>query len=167
MLPGPAELALQQLADAAPSSYIQKSHGVRTVRQLYERCKDAHLTSAHAQTDVAALEAAFDVALRNGLGCLILDYVQEVCTSRVLVSSDPVDAALLDGSTVEQWCKNAIRSCSNRVLEQLNNVSLERLQNSAVLQQETGCINALLLIVTALDQPWGSAGCDTSNFSLF
>lgn len=150
--------ALQQLADAAPASYISKVDGVRTIRHLYESCKAAHLISADAQTDVAALEAVFDVALRNGLGCLVLDYVHEVCTSRVLVSSDPVDAALLDGSTVERWCESALDSCRNSVLEQLNNFSLERLQSSAVLQQHTGCINVLLLIVKALVQPGSSKG---------
>ena len=145
--------ALQQLADASPASYIQKSSGVRNIRRLFECCKDARLTTGQAQTDVAALEAVFDVALRNGLGCLILDYVQEVCTSRVLVSSDPVDAALLDGSTIEQWCKAAIHRCRDRVLQQLNAGLLERHQQSAILQQESGCVNALLLIVRALQQP--------------
>lgn len=158
MATDPRASALQQLADAAPASYIQKSNGIRTVRQFFQRCKEARLTSVQAQTDVAALEALFDVALRNGLGCLILDYVQEVCTSRVLVSSDPVDAALLDGSTVEQWCCVAVQSCRDRVLEQLNNNSVERLQHSAILQQESGCINALLLTVKALEQPGIASG---------
>jgi len=158
MIAGPTATALQQLADASPASYIQKSSGVRTVRRLFECCKGARLTSGQAQTDVAALEAVFDVALRNGLGCLILDYVQEVCTSRVLVSSDPVDAALLDGSTIEQWCKAAIHRCRDRVLQQLNAGLLERHQQSAILQQESGCINAILLIVRALQQPGMAQG---------
>ena len=150
---GPADAALQHLAYATPASYIHKIQGTRRIRILYERCREARLSSSEAQSDVAALEAVFDVALRNGLGCLILDYVQEVCTSRVLVSSDPVDAALLDGSTIEQWCRHAISISKTRVLEQLNNNSLGRLQNSAILQQEVGCINAVVLIVEALSEP--------------
>ncbi|DBB06880.1 hypothetical protein WJX82_003376 [Trebouxia sp. C0006] len=157
---GPTAAALQQLADASPASYIQKSEGVRTIRRLFECCKDARLSTGQAQTDVAALEAVFDVALRNGLGCLILDYVQEVCTSRFLVSSDPVDAALLDGSTIEQWCKAAIHRCRDRVLQQLNAGLLERHQQSAILQQESGCINALMLIARALQQPGMAQGGD-------
>ncbi|KAL0028141.1 hypothetical protein WJX77_009663 [Trebouxia sp. C0004] len=156
----PTAIALQQLADASPASYIQKSNDVRTVRRLFECCKDARLTTGQAQTDVAALEAVFDVALRNGLGCLILDYVQEVCTSRVLVSSDPIDAALLDGSTIEHWCRAAVHRCQDRVLQQLNAGLLERHQQSAILQQESGCINALLLIVRALQQPGMAQGGD-------
>ena len=143
-------IALQQLVDTAPSDFVSKSGGFRVVRAIYDRCIADRLTEAEAPTDVAALGVVFDVALRNGLGCLVLDYVHEVCMSRTMVSSDPVDAALLDGSTVQRWCESALHRCKAKVLEQLNNVSLERLHGSAVLQSESGCINALLLVAQAL-----------------
>lgn len=142
--------ALQQLVDAAPSTYISKTNGARIVRFLYNSCRSARLTDVEAPTDVSALEAVFDVALRHGLGSLILDYVHEVCMSRTLVSSDPVDAALLDGDTVQRWCKTALDNCKDSVLEQLDNPGLEQLHGSAVLHQQTGCINALLMVVEAL-----------------
>ena len=150
MATGLTVAALQQLVDIEPPNYINRSGGTRIIRSVFDRCKAARLTDAQAPTDVSALEAVFDVALHNGLGCLILDYVHEVCMSRTLVSSDPIDAAMLDGSTVQRWCQSALHRSKAKVLEQLNNVSLERLHGSAVLQQESGCINALLLVVKAL-----------------
>ena len=153
-----AATVLQKVTATAPASFIHKKDSVRIVRKLYEQCISARLTSVTAPTDVEALGVVFDVALRNGLGCLVLDYVHEVCSSSNLVSSDPVDAALLDGATVEQWCKSALQKCKDRVLEQLNNMGLQRLKESSILQQERGCTNSLLLVVKALDQPGRSSG---------
>ncbi|MCJ1241740.1 histone deacetylase hos1 [Varicellaria rhodocarpa] len=153
-----AAAALQQLATSAPADLTQKRSGLRMVRALFEQCRSAGLTTASPTTDVEALGSVFDVALRNGLGCLVLDYIQEVCSSSSLVSSDPIEAALLDGATVEQWCASALQRCKQRVLEQLNNIGLPRLKDSSFLQQECGCISALLLVVKALDQPGSSSG---------
>ena len=153
-----AMATLQQLAVTAPADYAQKQNGVRVVRRLFENCQNAKLTTAPAPTDVEALRAVFDVALKNGLGCLALDYVQEVCSSSTLLSSDPLSAALLDGATIEHWCASALQKCKDRVLEQLNNMGLQRLRGSSILQQESGCINSLLSIVKALDQPGSSSG---------
>lgn len=153
-----AATVLQQVANTAPADYIHRTHGIRIVRKLYEHCISARLTAVKAPTDVEALGVVFHVALRNGLGCLVLDYVHEVCSSSNLVSSDPVDAALLDGATVERWCASALQQGKDRVLEQLNNMGLQRLKESIILQQESGCTRSLLLIVKALDQPGTSSG---------
>ena len=153
-----ATTVLQQIAATTPASFIHKTHSVRIVRTLYEQCISARLTAVKAQTDVEALEVVFEVALQNGLGCLVLDYVHEVCSSSNLVSSNPVDAALLDGATVERWCESALQKCKDRVLEQLNNMGLQRLKESSILQQESGCTNSLLLVVKALNQPGTPSG---------
>ena len=153
-----AATVLQQVAATTPASFIHKIHSVRVVRKLYEQCISARLTAVKAPTDVEALGVVFEVALRNGLGCLVLDYVHEVCSSSNLVSSDPVDAALLDGATVERWCESALQKCKDRVLEQLNNMGFHRLKESSILQQENGCTNCLLLVVQALDQPGQPSG---------
>ncbi|KAL3146558.1 hypothetical protein ABBQ32_000799 [Trebouxia sp. C0010 RCD-2024] len=158
MTDGIATTVLQQVAATAPASFVHRSDSVRVVRQLYEQCNSARLTTDKAPTDVEALEVVFSVALRNGLGCLVLDYVHEVCSSSSLVSSDPVDAALLDGATVEHWCAKALQKCKDRVLEQLNNMGLQRLKASSILQQESGCTNSLLLVVQALNQPGRNSG---------
>ena len=153
-----AATVLQQLAATGPATFVHKSDSQRIVRKLYEQCKSARLTALKAPTDVEALGVVFEVALRNGLGCLVLDYVHEVCSSSNLVSSDPVDAALLDGATIERWCESALQKCKDRVLEQLNNMGLQRLKESSILQQESGCTNSLLLVVKALDQPGMPSG---------
>lgn len=158
MTDGFATTVLQRVVATAPPTYIHKTQSVRVVRQLYEQCISARLTTDNALTDVEALEAVFDVALRNGLGCLVLDYVHEVCSSSSLVSSDPIDAALLDGATVEHWCARALHKCKDRVLEQLNNMGLQRLKDSSILQQESGCTNSLVLVVQALVQPGTNSG---------
>lgn len=153
-----AVMVLQQLAATGPATFIHKSASVRIVRRLYDQCISARLTAVKASTDVKALGVVFEVALQNGLGCLVLDYVHEVCSSSNLVSSDPVDAALLDGATVEHWCQSALQKCKDRVLEQLNNMGLQRLKESSILQHESGCTNSLLLVVKALDQPGTPSG---------
>lgn len=155
-----AEPMLQQLAQIAPEVYVQKSSGVRTIRSLYQKCRQQKLTTAEAASDVDALHAVFDVALSKGLGCLVLDYVQEVCLNRTLVSSDPIDAALLDGNTLQRWCVAALDRSRKNVVQQLSIVSLDRLQtsSSAVLQHELGCINVLLLVIKALFQPDSTDG---------
>lgn len=153
-----AATVLRQVATTAPADFISKTHGTRAVRKLYEQCISARLTAVTAPSDVEALGVLFDVALRNGLGCLVLDYVHEVCSSSNLVSSDPIDAALLDGATVERWCETALKQCKDRVLKQLNNMGLQRLKESIILQQESGCTRSLLLVVKALDQPGMSSG---------
>lgn len=156
--------ALQQLASTAPATYTQRANGLRVVRALYEQCSSAKLTALTAASDVEALGVVFNVALHNGLGCVVLDYVLEVCSSSNLVSSDPVDAALLDGATVQQWCASTLQNSKDRVLEQLNNVGLQRLKDSSILQQESGCINSLLLVIKALDQPGSSSRQDYTAF---
>ena len=147
--------ALQQLASMPPAEYVQRSDGTRSVRTLYQQLQQANLITSEAASDVEALHAVFNVALNKGLGCLILDYIEEVCDSRTMVSSDPVDALLLDGETIRQWCIAATQHSTAKVLEQLNNVSLEQLRSSssAILQHELGCIRTLFLVFNALDQP--------------
>ena len=47
----------------------------------------AGLTTAPAgDNDVALLHALFDVALRNGLGSVVYDYVVEVCSDKYCTS---------------------------------------------------------------------------------
>lgn len=149
-----AESALQDLATIAPAEFVQRSDGTRSVRSLYQRLQKANLIAHEVASDVEALHAVFDVALNKGLGCLILDYIEEVCDSRTMVSSDPMDAMLLDGETVRQWCTAATQRSKTIVLEQLNNVSLVRIRSSSttILQHELGCTRMLMLIFSALMQ---------------
>lgn len=147
--------ALRLLNSVAPAEYVQRSEGTRSVRSLYERLRSANITVLQAASDVDALHAVFDVALNKGLGCLILDYIEEVCDSRTMVSSDPVDAMLLDGETVWRWCIDATQRSKLKATAELNNCSLEKLKStsSTVLQHELGCTRMLLIIFKALERP--------------
>lgn len=91
---------LAELANTSPKTYLQRSpSGFSHLQDLYQQCIEADLVpaAAVASDDIARLHSLFDVALDHGMGSLVLDYVNEVCADRLLTSSDPVAAFLLDG----------------------------------------------------------------------
>lgn len=149
------ESAFNALASIQPADYALKANGTRAVRSLYQGLQAAGLSTHAAASDVDALHIVFDVALNKGLGCLILDYIEEVCDSRTMVSSDPVDALLLDGETVRQWCIAATQRSRATVAQQLNQARLEQMTPSStqILQHESASVRMLLLIYSALAQP--------------
>ena len=71
-----AESALEALASCEPAQLAD----ARTLSSLHARCAAAGLCPALPASDAAAcLHALFDVALHNGLACLVVHYVQEAC----------------------------------------------------------------------------------------
>jgi hypothetical protein len=80
--------ALLRLASAAPRDLVRTGpSGRRLLHDILLDCRAAELTTAPASdNDVALLHALFDVALRNGLGSLVYDYVVEVCSDKYCTS---------------------------------------------------------------------------------
>jgi hypothetical protein len=80
---------LGELVSASPRSFLKKdAAGERLLSSLLLQCRQAGLTAASvADDDVQRLFALFDVALENGLGCVVQDYVVEVCGRTLQVST--------------------------------------------------------------------------------
>lgn len=89
----PADAALAALAAVHPRD-IPRTTGTasaRPVRSLAAKLAAAGLVAKPADgggddDDVACLHAVFDAALAGGLGCVVLDYVMEVCGDPLMTS---------------------------------------------------------------------------------
>lgn len=148
--------ALDALAGSRPGDWLtQRSEsGSRLLHTLHEQCSAAGLTpQSVAQDDVATLHALFDVALEQGLGELLVDYVVEVCSDPFLTSADPVDAYLMDGRCMQQWAHRALRSSRARLLQALQQERLAAPGTATVLAAEAGRLHSLGLVLRALAQP--------------
>ena len=84
-----ASAALHALSATAPKDLTrQGDHGRSKLHELVIQCQAAGLIAAvDGSNEVALLHALFSVALQNGLGSMVYDYVVEVaadkyCTSR-------------------------------------------------------------------------------------
>ena len=84
-----ASAALSALVGTAPKDLtLQGDLGKRRLHELVTQCQAAGLAApVDSSNDVAMLHTLFDVALQNGLGSVVYDYVVEVaadkyCTSR-------------------------------------------------------------------------------------
>lgn len=88
MAPIAAHHLFARLVAAPPRSLPRAdASGVRPLRLLADALADAGLAPrAQAGDDVAALGALFDGALAAGLGCVVLDYVVEVCGDPLMTS---------------------------------------------------------------------------------
>ena len=88
-----ASAALHALAATAPKDLTrQGSLGNSKLHELVNQCQAAGLAApVDGSNEVGLLHALFDVALQNGLGSVVYDYVVEVaadkyCTSRCVSS---------------------------------------------------------------------------------
>jgi E3 ubiquitin-protein ligase HOS1 len=84
-----ASAALHALAAIAPKELTRSGDlGISRLHELVIQCQAGGLAApVDTSNEVAMLHALFDVALQNGLGTLVYDYVEEVaadkyCTSR-------------------------------------------------------------------------------------
>ena len=84
-----ASAALSALVATAPQDLtLQDDLGKHTLHELVTQLQAAGLAApVDSSNDVAMLHTLFDVALHNGLGSVVYDYVVEVaadkyCTSR-------------------------------------------------------------------------------------
>jgi len=68
------------------------------------------------------------VALEQGLGELLVDYVVEVCGDPFLTSADPVEAYLMDGRCVQQWAHRALHRSRARFLQVRRNAGFTRVE---------------------------------------
>lgn len=110
--------ALASLASTPPRQYLQRTDaGTSILQELHQQCIEAGLVpaTAAATDDISRLHALFDVCLDHGLGSLVLDYVSDVCADRLLTSSDPVAAFLLDGECVRRWCQKTLAISKGRI----------------------------------------------------
>jgi hypothetical protein len=87
----PADAALAALVATNPRDIPRAPatpSGTRPVRALAARLAAAGLVSppTPVDDDVAALHAVFDAALAGGVGCVVLDYVMEVCGDPLMTS---------------------------------------------------------------------------------
>ena len=76
-----ANAVLSRLA-ATPATELPRvaADGVRPVHTLYLEGLGVGLTDTAARDDVECLYRVFDIALAHGLGCVVLDYILEVCS---------------------------------------------------------------------------------------
>lgn len=58
-----------------------------------------------------------DVALQEGCGEVVVDWVVEVCSDPAAASADPVEAHLMDGRCAQQWARRALSTCQARLLQ--------------------------------------------------
>ncbi|GAB4815684.1 hypothetical protein N2152v2_002730 [Parachlorella kessleri] len=144
--------ALAALAATPPRQYVQRLEtGASTLQELYARCLEAGVlpATAAALDDISRLHSLFDLALDHGLGSLVLDYVTDVCGDRLLTSSDPVQAFLMDGECVRRWCHKAIAISKGRLTSWLGR-GLGFISSSGTLPKEIAKLRALQLVVQAL-----------------
>ncbi|PRW59389.1 E3 ubiquitin- ligase HOS1 [Chlorella sorokiniana] len=157
MQPGAAVEFLEQFAETAPKAYLQRQpSGQSLLRELYAHAAEAGLVPAGAGgDDIARLHALFDVALDHGMGGLVRDYVAEVCSDRLLTSSDPVEAFLLDGECVRRWVQKLLAVSRSRLASWLAR-GLASLSSAGLLPKELARLRMLQLVAEDL-QPQGGA----------
>lgn len=97
-----ASAALHALAATSPKDLTQHSElGQRRLHDLVIHCQAAGLTApVDNSNDVALLHTLFDVALQNGLGAVVYDYVVEVAADKYCTSRWIHVTAL----TLHSWC---------------------------------------------------------------
>ena len=76
------------------------------------------------------------------------EYVSTVCTDRLLTSSDPVEAFLLDAECVRRWCQKTLATSRGRLSSWLARGIAH--VGSAPLQYELARLQALQLVARAL-----------------
>lgn len=80
----PGAVALEKLACTPHHALLSKApNGQRGLVALYRDCRVAGLllpsgVQEYELDDIKRMKALFDVALANGMGCLVVDYVHEV-----------------------------------------------------------------------------------------
>ena len=63
------------------------------------------------------LGRSFDVALEEGCGEVVVDWVVQVCSDPAAASADPVEAHLMDGRCAQQWARRALSTSQSRLLQ--------------------------------------------------
>lgn len=173
--------ALEALAAEPPRNYLERPRGGTSVLQhLYELAASAGLLPEEAVDDVARLHGLFDVALSYGMGSLVCDYIAEVCggvqvppsvprgrrpqglcasnhlqvcSDRLLTSSDPVEAFLLDGECVRQWASKKLAVSHGRLTGWLSSGLSSITGSRMVVPKEFSKLQVLQLVFEALAQP--------------
>ena len=104
--------------------------------------------------DVKRLQALFDVGLSNGLACVVVDYVNEVCHDAYAVSSDAFEARLMEAEMVVQWCHEALQRSSKEVCAGPRHQQVLRaladLQGSGTLRSQGSKLSGLTAVLRAL-----------------
>ncbi|KAL4434490.1 hypothetical protein ABPG75_000931 [Micractinium tetrahymenae] len=152
---------LEALAETPPRAYLQRAPSEQSVlRELYQQAAETDLAARSAPDDIARLHALFDVALDHGLGGLVRDYLAEVCSDRLLTSSDPVEAFLLDAECVRRWVQKLLAVSRGRLASWLaRGLSGAALGggSAGVMAKELGRLQMLQLIAEALAHQPGAA----------
>ena len=78
------------------------------------------------------------MALDQGLGELLVDYVVEVCSDPFLTSADPVDAYLMDGRCMQQWAHRALHRSRARLLQVVESCTTDSVPTRAVWGSAAG-----------------------------
>ena len=90
---------MQELISTPVTTWPRRAEaGLRGIHLLHTACQRAGLSTGSCSSDVQRLHAVFDVLVAHGLGSLILDYIQLVCsnihfTSRYSAVPRPCDQA--------------------------------------------------------------------------
>jgi len=146
-----ATAVLQQfVVHSLKELHHRRGDGTRVLDAIYEACSSSGLVKK-AATDVRSrYERVFDAALESLMGCWIIDYVEEVCGDRHLTSNDPVDAQLLDGQFVKEWCQSTLQHMESELVTTLKNEQLFQQFQTRELQKQIGKANVLVDVLHAL-----------------
>lgn len=83
---------------------------------------------------MSQLHALLDVATDAGMGCLVTDYVREVCLDETAVSNDPIESFLLDPRCAAQWCESRLAKAAASAEHDLMG------SGAALLRERVSCV---------------------------
>lgn len=136
----------------------KRSDGMRIIDSLYEAYRGHGAIPHEAKDTKERYFSVFDVAMQCRLGCWVQDYVEVVCADRYLASNDPLEAQLLDGNFIKEWCQRCLQRSETDVVTALKSESLFKQFCSRSLQQELSSANTLVNVLAALDRLASSPG---------
>ena len=146
--------ALQQLAACNfKELHRKRSDGMRVVDAIYEACRVSSIFSAPAASDLMdRYFAIFDYAMNASFGVWIIDFVMEVVCDKHLTSDDPLEATLLDGSFVKQWCRKTLEQAEKLLGQVLRSEpDLQDFLTKGKIERELGKANIVVSVLKALD----------------
>ncbi|KAF5833472.1 hypothetical protein DUNSADRAFT_10226 [Dunaliella salina] len=134
------------------SLHRKNAEGIRPIDELYDQATVHHHGGQKPATSVQEKYfAVFSQALECFMGSFVLDYVEEVCGDSQLTAPDPVDASLLDGALVKEWCERELAEQEALLQSALKSEPLfSQLVTGCELQRQASKAHALVSVLKAL-----------------
>ncbi|GMH35377.1 hypothetical protein BSKO_03245 [Bryopsis sp. KO-2023] len=140
-----SEALLQDLLSVSPRSLMEVSTDGK--RLLSSFCGRICTLGGHQGSESLAkqLFSLFDFLLENSFALYIIDYVNEVCRDPRCSSSNPVEAYVLEGSAVLDWCEGVLLSIKKAISR-----SFGSLKQETVICKQTTRAEGIEVILEAL-----------------